>query len=47
MVQAPTRIIDDGRVTIPVDVRRKLDLQKGDYVLVEIEPLQGVDDGSR
>lgn len=40
MVKAPTRIIDDGRVTIPVDVRRKLELEKGDYVLIDVEPLE-------
>lgn len=46
MNRAPTRVLDQGRVTIPADIRADLDLQKGDYVVIEIEPLdQGDRDG--
>ena len=33
MVTAPTRVINDGRVTIPADVRRELGIEEGDYVI--------------
>lgn len=39
-MRAPTRIIDDGRVTIPADVRNDLELEKGDYVLIDVEPIE-------
>lgn len=40
MTQAPTRIIEGGRVTLPADLRRELNLEKGDYVVVDVEPLE-------
>jgi AbrB family looped-hinge helix DNA binding protein len=39
MKRAPARVINDGRVTIPADVRRDLGLEKGDYVLIDVTPL--------
>jgi AbrB family looped-hinge helix DNA binding protein len=39
MSKAPTKVINDGRVTIPADVRRELGLQEGDYVMIDVEPL--------
>lgn len=44
MAQAPTRVIDDGRVTIPAHIRRELGIEKGDYILVNIRPLEDGDD---
>ena len=41
MVLAPTRVLKEGRVTIPADVRRELDLTPGDYVLVDVQGLEG------
>jgi AbrB family looped-hinge helix DNA binding protein len=40
MSRIPTKVINDGRVTIPADVRRELELEKGDYVLVDVQPLE-------
>lgn len=40
MPKAPTKVIDDGRVTIPADIRRELGLEKGDYVVVDVRPLE-------
>lgn len=40
MGQVPTRMIGNGRVTIPADVRKDLDLEKGDYVLIDVEPIE-------
>lgn len=40
MVKRPARVIDQGRVTIPADVRKDLGLEVGDYVLVDVEPLE-------
>lgn len=43
MVTAPTRVINDGRVTIPADVRRELGIEEGDYVLIDVRPMEGHD----
>ncbi len=39
MAQAPTRIIADGRVTIPAEIRKDLGLEEGDYVVVNVQRL--------
>lgn len=33
----------DGRVAIPADVRRELGLEAGDYVVLDVRPLEGSD----
>jgi len=38
---APTRVIDAGRVTIPANVRRDLGIEKGDYVIINVRPIEG------
>lgn len=46
MSKAPTRVLEQGRVTIPADVRRNLGLEQGDYVIVDVKPLEeGANDG--
>lgn len=40
MSKAPTKVINNGRVTIPSDLRDELGLQEGDYVLIDVEPLE-------
>lgn len=40
MSKAPTQVTQQGRVTIPADIRRDLGLEKGDYVLVDVQPLE-------
>lgn len=40
MAQAPTKLINNGRVTIPADVRQELGLQEGDYVMIDVKPLE-------
>jgi len=37
----PAKINERGRVTIDVDTRRKLGLDSGDWVLIEVRPLEG------
>lgn len=39
-METPAQIIAEGRVTIPADIRRVLDLDEGDYVLVDVRPLE-------
>jgi AbrB family looped-hinge helix DNA binding protein len=46
MVKAPAKIINDGRVTIPADIRHQLDLEEGDYVMVDVERLNTESGGS-
>lgn len=38
--KAPAKVLGQGKVTIPVDVRRDLDLAPGDYVLLGVERLE-------
>ena len=42
MPRAPTRVIEQGRVTIPAHIRQDLDLEKGDYVVVDVRPIEEV-----
>lgn len=44
MTTAPTRVLKQGRVTIPADVRRELGLNPGDYVVVDVRPLTEEDE---
>lgn len=39
MFRTPIRLIEGGRITIPVDVRRHLDLEIGDPIVVTIEAM--------
>lgn len=41
MSKAPTRVLERGRVTIPADLRREMGLEKGDYVVIDVKPLEG------
>lgn|GEM_PF-4491191 len=43
MATAPTRVIENGRCTIPAEIRRELGLKKGDYVIINVEPLTAGD----
>lgn len=41
MVSVPTRVLKQGRITIPAEAREELGLNPGDYVIVDIRPLNG------
>jgi len=43
MSEAPAKVQNNGRISIPVEIRRKHGLQQGDYVLVDVEPLEGAE----
>lgn len=42
MAEAPARVQEGGRLTVPVEIRRELELSRGDYVLITVRPLDGV-----
>ena len=44
MSEAPTRVIEDGRVTIPAHVRREKGIEQGDYVLLSVRPMEEIAD---
>lgn len=44
MARVPARIINEGRVTIPADTRRELGLEEGDFVLIDVRPMEGQDE---
>jgi len=39
MAKVPTRVIENGRCTIPFDLREELSLEKGDYILIDVEKM--------
>lgn len=41
MDQAPARVLNEGKVTIPAHLRHNLGIDKGDYVMLSVEPLEG------
>lgn len=41
MPTAPARVLAEGRVTIPAEIRHDLGIEKGDYVVLDIETLEG------
>jgi AbrB family looped-hinge helix DNA binding protein len=43
-MEAPAKIIESGRVTIPATVRERYGLQKGDYVMVDVRPMEDSDE---
>ena len=40
-MEATTKVLEDGRVTIPKPLREHMDLERGDLVKIEVEPLEG------
>lgn len=38
--KVPARVINRGRITVPVDIRRDLGISEGDRVLVTVEPFE-------
>lgn len=41
MSGVPAKIISDGRITIPRNLRQKYNLEEGDWIRITIEPLDG------
>ena len=39
----PAKIQNGGRVSIDADIRRELELEQGDYVMIGVEPLEGAE----
>ena len=43
-MEAPAKIIESGRVTIPEPIRTRYGLEKGDYVIINVRPVEGDED---
>lgn len=43
MSEVPAKVISGGRVTLDSDIRRDLDIEEGDYVLIDVRPMEGND----
>ena len=41
--KAPARVQEGGRVQIPADMRRDMELDTGDYVVINVQPLEGAE----
>ena len=39
MAKVPVKVVSGGRVTIPSDVREDKEIEEGDYVLLEVNPI--------
>lgn len=39
-MEAPAKVIESGRVTIPATIRKRYGLEKGDYVIVDVRPME-------
>ena len=44
MPKQATKIQSGGRVSIDSEIRRELGLEKGDYVVIDVKPLEGDSD---
>jgi AbrB family looped-hinge helix DNA binding protein len=44
MMETPAKLIESGRVTIPATVRERYGLEKGDYVMIDVRPIEETDD---
>lgn len=44
MMSAPVRVINDGRITIPIEVREEMSISEGDIVIVDVQPMEGYDE---
>ena len=40
MAKQATKIQRGGRISIDADIRRELGLEEGDYVVINVEPLE-------
>lgn len=40
MEKYPVKVINNGRVTIPAEVRREMELENGDYVVITVEEFE-------
>lgn len=43
MSEVPAKIISGGRVTLDSDIHRDLDIEEGDYVLIDVCPMESND----
>ena len=39
--ECPAKVLDQGRVTIDASIRQDLGLEKGDFVVLQVRPLEG------
>jgi len=44
MPKQPAKIQAGGRISIDADIRRELDVEQGDYILVKVQPLPEAND---
>jgi bifunctional DNA-binding transcriptional regulator/antitoxin component of YhaV-PrlF toxin-antitoxin module len=44
MPKQPAKIQAGGRISIEADIRRELDVEPGDYVMIDVEPLSEAND---
>jgi len=43
-MKAPAKIIESGRVTIPATVRERYGLEEGDFVKIDVRPMEDNDE---
>jgi AbrB family looped-hinge helix DNA binding protein len=43
-MKSTTKVLKDGRVTVPFQIRERLELEHGDYVEIDVRPAGGGSD---
>lgn len=44
MTRVPAKVISGGRVTLPKEIRQSENIDVGDYVVVNVRPMEESDD---
>ena len=44
-MKGTAQVLREGRITLPMSVRRELGLERGDFVIIDVRPVDEVNDG--
>lgn len=44
-MKGTAQVLREGRITLPKSVRRELGLERGDFVVIDVRPVDEVNDG--
>lgn len=44
MEKVPAKVISGGRITLPKELRREMQIEEGDYVVVSAHPMEDTDE---
>ena len=44
MAKVPAKMLAQGRVTVPSEIRKRFELEEGDYIMMDVQPLSEAND---